>query len=95
MNITKYMFMIRDLISNNKYLSAGFVLIIFFILAKFVILIMEKIFMKLALKTETKLDDNLIKIVNKPISLIILLFGFKIFFIRIWKNMFFEFSSKF
>ena len=90
MVVNDILLQVKNIMGTNTYISATAVLIIFFIISKLVILIAEKISLKLASKTKTKVDDEIVDIINKPLSLIILLFGFKLFFLEIWKNMFFE-----
>ena len=66
------------LVGGNKYLLSGIILIAFFALSEMVIFIFQKVFLKLAAKTETELDDKLLKSANKPIAIILLLVGIRL-----------------
>ena len=86
MNLNELLLYARDLMTGNVYISAIFILIVFFVLSKLVIAVIERIVLKLTAKTKTDVDDNIVKAINRPLSLLILLFGFKIFFLQIWSN---------
>jgi len=90
MDFNELMLQLQMMMASNIYISATVILIVFFILSKLVIMIAEKIFLRLAARTATDLDDKIIKAVNRPISLLILLIGFRIFFLEIWKAYSFE-----
>jgi len=59
-----------DLIMKNKYLTAAAIFIIFYVISEIVVIIFEKVLLKLARKTKTEVDDVLIQRTNKPISYI-------------------------
>ncbi len=69
---------VYNVLSANKYVLALVVLILFFIVAKIIILISRNILLKLAHKTKTEVDDLIIKRINRPLSLIVLLIGLRI-----------------
>ncbi|MFT4303102.1 MAG: mechanosensitive ion channel family protein [Candidatus Woesearchaeota archaeon] len=77
---------IKNFLSINPYLEAIVYLAVFFILSKLIIYVFEKVFMRLAAKTETTLDDDIVAIMNKPLSWIIFLFGVKLFFVSLWEH---------
>jgi len=60
---------------TNVYLTALITLVIFFVLSKIVVFISEKIFLKLTLKTKTKIDDLIVERTNRPISFLLLVVG--------------------
>lgn len=63
---------------SNVYLQALIILVAFFIIAKIVVYVCEGILLTLAKKTKTKIDDLILKRVNRKISLILILFGVKL-----------------
>lgn len=63
---------------QNPHLRAFLVLIIFFILAHIIIWISENILLRLASKTKTKVDDLIVERCNKPLSLLVFIFGLKL-----------------
>jgi len=67
-----------SLVWGNKYLLSGIILIGFFALSEMVIFIFQKIFLKLAAKTQTEFDDKLVHSAHKPIAIILLLFGIRL-----------------
>jgi MscS family membrane protein len=77
--------MIEELIRNylwmhfpeNSHVRAFLILVIFFMLAHIVVWISENLLLKLASKTKTNVDDFIVKRSNKPLSVIIFLFGLK------------------
>jgi len=77
--------MIEELIKNylwmhlpeNPHVRAFLILVIFFMIAHIVIWISENLLLKLAAKTKTNVDDLIVKRSNKPLSIIIFLFGLK------------------
>ena len=69
---------VYNAISISKYVQALVVLILFFLGAKIIIFISKEILLKLAHKTKTEVDDLIIKRVNRPLSLIVLLIGIRI-----------------
>lgn len=67
-----------EVIRGNKYLYSVMLLISFYILSKLVVLISQKIILRLTKKTKTDIDDLIVNKTNKPISLILLLIGFRL-----------------
>lgn len=65
-------------LSANKYILALVVFVLFYVIAKLVIMISKNILLKIADKTKTQVDNLIIKRVNKPLSLIIFLIGIRI-----------------
>jgi MscS family membrane protein len=86
MDINSLLLSIQELMASNVYISATIILIIFFITSRLIIIVAEKIFLKYALKTKTTIDEEIIKITSKPISIFILLVGFRMFFTGIWSR---------
>jgi MscS family membrane protein len=73
--------MLNDLITSittNQYLVALIYLAIFFILIRFGVWVVEKVILKLTIKTKTDLDDLIIKVAAKPLTWIAFLFSLKI-----------------
>ena len=62
---------------DNVYLKGLIILVAFFIISKAVVWISEKILLKLASKTTTKVDDLIIEHTNKPISWILFFLGLR------------------
>ena len=71
----EYIKPVWDVIAANKYLSAATIFVVFFILAKLILWVSEKFFLRLAKKTKSDLDDLLIKMTEKPISVLLLFIG--------------------
>lgn len=67
-----------DLIMKNKYLTAAAIFIIFYVISEIVVIIFEKVLLKLARKTKTEVDDVLIQRTNKPISFLLFSIGLKL-----------------
>lgn len=88
--ITEFLPVIRSMAFDNRFASAGIILAIFFALSWIALEILEKIFMKLADKTDTDVDNLIISAIKRPLSLIILMFGFNLFFIELWSGLWFE-----
>jgi len=65
------------------YLRAFFYLVITFIALRIVLFLLEKVVLKLTVKTKTNLDDLILKKTSKPITLLVLLIGLKIFLLEI------------
>jgi MscS family membrane protein len=74
--------MINDFIINNitsnKYIISLIYLILSFTIIRLGAFILEKIILKLTVKTKTDLDDKIISKTAKPITILVLLFGVKI-----------------
>ena len=60
---------------TNIYIRAFITLVLFFILSKLVVYISERIFLRLAKKTETLIDDLIVERTNRPISFLLLVIG--------------------
>ena len=65
-------------LTPNIYLQAFMVLLLFFIIAELTTLILGKVFMQLAKKTKTSLDDRLITNIKNPLSLLFIFIGIKL-----------------
>ena len=63
---------------ENKYVLSLITLVTFYIASQLVVFISEKIILRLTKKTKTEIDDLIIKKANKPISLILLLWGLRL-----------------
>jgi small-conductance mechanosensitive channel len=90
MDLDAIVIILRTIMDYNKYLSAGIILLVFFIISKLVVYIIQRFFLRLAFKTETTADERIIELIKSPISLAILLFGFNLFFIELWVDYPFE-----
>ena len=66
------------MLRQNKYLYSLAILISFYLLSKIVVYISEKIILRITKKTETNIDDLIVKKVNGPISLILIFIGFRL-----------------
>jgi MscS family membrane protein len=64
-------------ITTNKYLIVLIYLVIFFVLIRLSVYLVEKIILRLTLKTKTDLDDIIIKAVARPLTLIALFFSIR------------------
>lgn len=69
---------IYDLIIGNPYLKALAILVIFFVLAKIVYIIFEKVLLRLAKKTKTEIDDLIVEKIRNPLNFILLLIGVRL-----------------
>jgi MscS family membrane protein len=69
---------IINLLNYNNYVRSAVIFFVFFIASKLVIWIAEKIFLRLASKTKTTVDDLIIKRINRPISFLLLFIGIKL-----------------
>lgn len=65
-------------ITTNEYLTALIYLVIWFVIIKIGVFIVEKIVLKLTVKTKPNLDDLIIEKSSKPATFIALIIGFKI-----------------
>jgi|APSaa5957512576_1039674.scaffolds.fasta_scaffold07656_5 MscS family membrane protein len=63
---------------NNVYLRAFLYLVLTFVALRVVVFLLEKVVLKLTVKTKTNLDDLILKKTSKPITLLVLLVGLKI-----------------
>lgn len=67
-------------IFSNQYIIALLILAGFFFISKLIVYIFQNVFLKIAEKTKTKLDDQIIEKTNKPISLLLIGFGLRLAF---------------
>lgn len=67
-----------DFVMQNKYLYSLSLLAVFFLLSKLVVITSTKIILRLTKKTKTDVDDLIVKRTNKPLSMILLLIGFRL-----------------
>lgn len=65
-------------VQSNKYVYSLFILGVFYILSKLVVIVSRKIILKLTKKTKTDVDDLIVKRTNKPISVILLFIGVRL-----------------
>lgn len=65
-------------LESNPYIYAFTIFLGFFLLSELVVIIAEKIFLKLTKKTKTELDDKLVEKVNKPLSILLLFVGIRL-----------------
>lgn len=66
------------IIQQNTYIYSLTILILFYLLSKLVVLLSQKIILRLTKKTKTDVDDLIVRKTNKPISIILLLIGFRL-----------------
>lgn len=69
---------VHEWLQGNKYLYAFSIFLGFFLLSEAIVIIIEKIVMKFVSKTNSELDDKLIHKINKPLSILLLLFGIRL-----------------
>lgn len=62
---------------SNPYIRALLILLIVFSVLRFVMIIIEKIFLRLTSKTKTDIDDKFVTKASKPITLWVLLVGIR------------------
>ncbi|MEA2037120.1 MAG: mechanosensitive ion channel family protein [Nanoarchaeota archaeon] len=67
-----------DGILKSKYFYAVLTLLLFYTAAKIFVYVTKKFFMRVALKTKTKLDDLILRKTNRPVSFLLLLLGIKL-----------------
>ena len=67
-----------ELLRQNKYMYSLAILIAFYALSKIIVYLSEKIILRITKKTETEIDDLIVNKVNGPISLILILLGFRL-----------------
>jgi len=63
---------------ENPYLRALLVMFVVFVILRIVVFIIEKIILRLTLKTKTEADDVFVKKSSKPVSALVLLVGVRI-----------------
>ncbi len=66
---------IPEWIKNNIYLYALLILLVYILASKIALVIIEKIFLRIAKKTKTHLDDLILLKIKKPLSATIFLIG--------------------
>ena len=66
------------IIQKNKYAYSLIILVAFYILSKLVVLISTKIILRITKRTKTEIDDLIVKKINRPISLILILIGIRL-----------------
>lgn len=64
-----------DNITTNKYLHSVIILMVFFVLSELMVLVSQKIILKLTKRTKTEIDDLIVAKTNRPIAIILLLIG--------------------
>jgi MscS family membrane protein len=74
MNIT----LIINYVKDNVYVQSLIIFIAFFMVSKLSLYISERIFLKLAKKTKTEVDDLIVEKTSKPSSLLLLLIGLRL-----------------
>ena len=62
---------------TSSWVLAIIVIIIFYIASKITSIIFKKVLMKLALRTETLVDDQIVELSRKPVKWIVFIIGFK------------------
>ncbi|MEK6808595.1 MAG: mechanosensitive ion channel family protein [Nanoarchaeota archaeon] len=86
-NLSAYLIGITDItyasIKQNKYLYAFLIFLAFFVLSKLVVLFIEKVMLRLAKRSKTELDDEILNKSKMPISLILFFWGIKLALIPI------------
>src|SRR3989344_2797237 len=65
-------------LSGYPLLQALAIFVLFFSISKLLVFVAERLFLKLAKKTATKIDDLIIEHTNRPLSLILLLVGLRL-----------------
>src|SRR3989344_8731976 len=65
-------------ITTNKYLHSVIILVIFYALSQIVVIVSQKIILRITKRTKTIIDDLIVAKINKPISLILLLMGLRL-----------------
>ncbi|MBI2548474.1 mechanosensitive ion channel family protein [Candidatus Woesearchaeota archaeon] len=68
----------QELLVNHIYLKSILILLVFVIISKLLILFSEHILLRLAKKTQTSLDDLIIKHTDRPISLLLIVVGLRL-----------------
>ncbi len=65
-------------LQGNRYVYSLVLLIAFYIFSQLAVFVSQKIILRLTKKTKTNVDDLIVRKINKPISLILLLIGFRL-----------------
>ena len=63
---------------ENPYLKALAIIFVIFLVLRILVFIIEKVVLRLTLKTQTKADDVFVKKSSKPVSILVLLVGVRI-----------------
>ena len=66
------------IIQQNKYVYSLTLLIVFYLLSKFAVFLSKKVILKITGKTKTNIDDLIVEKTNGPVSIILLLVGFRL-----------------
>src|SRR3989338_2744538 len=66
------------IIQQNKYVYSLTLLIVFYLLSKFAVFLSKKVILKITGKTKTNIDDLIVEKTNRPVSIILLLVGFRL-----------------
>ncbi|MCB9358816.1 mechanosensitive ion channel [Candidatus Woesearchaeota archaeon] len=90
MEFQEMIIIFNNFLKINPYIEAGFYLIVFFILSKIVLYLFEKVFLQLAKKTATNVDDEIVLALRTPLSIIIFIIGVKLFFIALLSSFWWE-----
>ena len=80
---------------ENAYMHALIILVSFFVISKIIVFISERWILKLTAKTKTDVDDLIVKKINRPISLALLLFGLSLALVPIKIGTYFGFDIDF
>ncbi|MBU0757822.1 MAG: mechanosensitive ion channel family protein [Nanoarchaeota archaeon] len=67
-----------NLFNLNHFLEAAIILVGFFVISKSFLWIVQKVFLRIAKKTKTKLDDRLVESTNNPISFLLVVIGLRL-----------------
>jgi MscS family membrane protein len=67
-----------DLIMANKYIAASLIFITFYAMSEIVVVITEKIVLSLTSRTKTQIDDEIVRKIKKPLSLLLISIGIQV-----------------
>jgi MscS family membrane protein len=67
-----------DKILANKYIAASLIFITLYAMSEIVVVITEKIVLSLTKRTKTKIDDEIVRKIKKPLSLLLISIGAQI-----------------
>src|SRR3989338_4588798 len=67
-----------SILQQNKYIYSLSLLAFFYILSQLAVILSRKVILRLTRKTTTEIDDLIVGRTSKPISLILLLIGFRL-----------------
>jgi len=65
---------------TNKWIFSLLILVLFFILSKIVILVIEKVLSRITLKTDNAIDEEILDLMKKPLKWIVLVWGIMLAF---------------